>query len=51
MPRIGVPDKTGSSGVGDEDLGLKPGEGGLVERRGDPQLDVQGLELEQQPAS
>ena len=38
---IDGPDKTGSNGVGDEDLDVKPGEGGA------PQLDVQRLELKQ----
>ena len=45
------PDKTGSNGVGDEDIGVKPGEDESVGRRGDLQLDLQELELEQQPAS
>ena len=30
------PDKTGSNGVGDEDLGVKPGEDESVGRRGAP---------------
>ena len=49
---IDGPDKTGSNGVGDEeDLGVKPSEAEPVGRRGALQLEVQGLELEQQPAS
>ena len=48
---IDGPAKTGSSGVSDEDLDVKLGEEGLVAKRGDPQLNVQELELEQQPAS
>ena len=43
--------KTGSNSVGDEDLDVKPGEGELVGKREASQLDVQELELEQQPAS
>ena len=43
--------KTGSSGVGNEDLGVKLGGDGLVAERGAPWLDVQDLELEQRPAS
>ena len=45
------PDKTGSNGVGNEGLGTKPGGDESVERIGAPQLGVQKLELEQQPAS
>ena len=45
------PDKTGSNGVSDEDLGVKPSEDESVGRRGSLQLGVQELELEQQPAS
>ena len=37
--------------VGDDDLGVKPGEDDSVGRRGALQLEVQELELEQQPAS
>ena len=43
---IDGPDKTGSNGVGNEDLGVKPGEDEPVGRRGDLQLKVQELELE-----
>ena len=45
------PDKTGSNGVGDKDLGVQPGEDESVGKREAPQLDVQELELEQQPVS
>ena len=52
---IDGPDRTGSDGVGDEDLDMKLGEDKSVGKRGAPQLDVQELELEleleQQPAS
>ena len=50
---IDRPDKTDSSGVGDVDLGVRPGEDESVERRGALQLELQELELEleQQPAS
>ena len=48
---IDGPDKTSSNGFGDEDLGVKPVEDGSVGRRGTLQLEVQELELEQQPAS
>ena len=48
---IDGPDKIGSRGVGDEDLGLKPDENKSVGRRGAMQLEVQELEQEQQPAS
>ena len=48
---IDGPDKIGSNGVGDEDLGVKPGEDESVGRRGAPQLEVQEMKLEQQPAS
>ena len=48
---IDGPDKTGSNCVGDEGLGLKPGEDGSVGRRGALQLEVRKLELEQQSAS
>ena len=47
---VDEPDKTGSNGVGDEDLGVKPGEDESVGRRGALQLEVQELNLEQQPA-
>ena len=44
------PDKTGSNGVGDEDLDVKPSENESVGKRGAPQLDVQDeLVLEQPP--
>ena len=43
------PDKTGSKGVGNEDLDVKPGEDESVGKRGTPQLDVQELELKQPP--
>ena len=39
--------KTGRKGVGNEDLDVKPGEDKSVGKRGVPQLDVQGLKLEQ----
>ena len=48
---IDGPDKTGSDGVGDEDLGMKPSENESVVRRGAPQIDVQKMEPEEQPAS
>ena len=51
MQWIDGPDKTGSNGVGDEDLGVKAGEDESVGRGGALQLEVQELELEQQPAS
>ena len=41
-------DKTGSEGVGNEDLGTKPGGDKSVVITGSPQLDVKGLELKQQ---
>ena len=41
--------KTGSDGVGNEDLRSKPGEDETFVKRGATQLDIQ--ELEQQPAS
>ena len=48
---IDGPDKTSSDGVGNEDLGAKLGKDESVGRRDAAQLDVQELELEQQPAS
>ena len=51
MQWVDGPDKTGSDDVGHEDLGVKPDEDQSVVKRGAPQLDVQKLELEQQPAS
>ena len=45
MQRIDGPDKTGINGVGNEDLGMKPGEDDSVGRRGALQLEVQELEL------
>ena len=48
---IDGPDKTGSNGVGNEDLGVKPNKDGSVGRRGALQHEVQELELKQQPAS
>ena len=42
--------KTGGGGVGDENLGVKPGGDEPIGRRGTPELDVQELELKQQPA-
>ena len=51
MQWVDGPDKTGSDDVGHEDLGVKPDEDQSVVKRGAPQLDVQELELEQQPAS
>ena len=48
---IDGPDKTGSNGVGIEDLGVKPSEDESAVKRGAPQLDVQELELEQQQVS
>ena len=44
-------DKTGSNGVGDEDLGGNPGEDKSVGEKGVLQLKIQELELEQQSAS
>ena len=44
------PDKASSHGVGNEDLGAKPGKDESVGRRGAPQLGVQELKLEPQPA-
>ena len=43
------PGKTGSSGIGNGDLGEKLDKDKSVGRRGPPQLDVQDLELEQPP--
>ena len=51
MQWIDGPDKTGSDGVGDEDLGAKPGKYESVGRREAPHLNIQELELKQQPAS
>ena len=48
---IDGPDKTGSDGFGDQDLGVKPGEDESVRQRRVPQPEVQKLELKQQPAS
>ena len=48
---IDGPGKTGSDGVGDKDLDVKPDEDESVGRRRAPQLDVQELELKQQPSS
>ena len=44
-------DKTGSNGVGNENPGVKPGEDESDGRRKASQLEVQELELEQQPAA
>ena len=44
-------DKTGSDGVGNEDLGTKSGGDESVVITGSPQLDVKGLELKQQSES
>ena len=43
---IGGFGKTGSDGVGDKGLGVKPGEDESVGKRGAPQLEVQEQELE-----
>ena len=51
MKWVDGPDKTGSNGVGDEDLGVKPGDDESVGRRGALQLEVQELELEHQTES
>ena len=51
MQWIDGPGKTGRNDVGDKDLGVKPGKDESVGRRGPLQLEVQQLELEQQPAS
>ena len=48
---INRPDKTGSGGVGNKDLGVKPGKDESVEKIGALQLEVQDVESEQQPAS
>ena len=48
---IDGPDKTGSNGVVNEDLKVKPGEDESVGRMEAPRLDVQELELKQQPVS
>ena len=48
---IDRPDKTGSDGVGDENLDVKPGEDESIAKRGPPQLKVQKTELKQQSAS
>lgn len=45
------PDKISSNDAGYGSLGVKPRGDDLVRNRGAPQLDVQKLELEQQPAS
>ena len=42
------PGKTGSDGVGDEDLGVKPCDDESVGKRGAPQLEINELELGQQ---
>ena len=49
VPWIDGPEKTGSNGVGDEDLDVKPTEDESVGKRETRQLDVQKLELEQSP--
>ena len=43
-------DKTGSNGVGNANLDVKPGEDESVGKREVEQLEVRELELEQQPA-
>ena len=48
---IDGPDKTTSNYVRTEDLGTKPGKDDSVGETEAPQLEVQELELEQQPAS
>ena len=48
---IDGPGNTISEGVGNKDLSVKPGEDESVGRRGAPQLDVQELELNQQPVT
>ena len=50
MQWIDRPGKTDSDGVCNEDLGVKLGEGESVGKMEAPQLDVQKLEMEQQPA-
>ena len=51
VPWIDGLGKTGSDGVGVEDLGVKPGEDESVGKRRAPQFEAQELELKQQPAS
>ena len=46
VPWIGGLDKTSSDDIGNEDLGVKPGEDESVVRRGALQVEVQELELE-----
>ena len=48
---IDAPDKTGSIGVGNEDLGAKLGEEESVGKRGASQLEMWELELERQLGS
>ena len=48
---IDGPGKTGSDGVGDEDIGVKPHEDEPFGERGTPKLDVQEMELNQPPTS
>ena len=50
MQWIDGPGKTSSNYVGTEDLGTKPGKDDSVGEREASQLEVQELELEQQPA-
>ena len=51
MQWIDGPDKTGSDGVRNEDVGVKPGDHEPVEKRRASQPSVQALELKQHPAS
>ena len=51
MQRVDESDKTGSDDVSNENLGAKSVGDRSIVKRGAPQLDVQELELEQQPAS
>ena len=45
------PDKTGSDGVSNENLGVEPSKSESVVRRGAPALEMQELEPEEHPAS
>ena len=43
---IDGPDITGSNGVDNDDLDVKPGKDESFRKRGAPQLEVRGLDLE-----
>ena len=48
VQRVDGPDKTGRNGVGNKDLGTKPGGDKSVMRKEAAQLDIQELEMRQQ---